>query len=435
VKRRHSLSARLLGLFLLTALLLSLVVQSGFKFGLRNQWRETAQPHLAQYMGYLLNEIGTPPRIEQATALAKRLPIDIAIVGERGNWSSGASIPEADEFRFHTHLLPDGRRVELGRWRGLFLVRARIGADTVIIMPRGDGLSEGAPWAGLFTLAAVLAVLVFFYYAVRRLFRPIETIRAAVARFGEGELDHRIHLKRRDELGELAGSVDRMADEIQAMLEAKRQLLLAISHELRSPLTRARVNIERLEKSHSRENLSRDLSEIDTLLTELLESERLNNRHAALNLSATDPMELIRDLVGKRFSDVGIGLQLAAPGTFIPLDTVRIKLLIRNLLDNSVRHTPAGSPPPEVHSGYRDESWWLRVSDHGPGIPAQHLPHVTEPFYRVDPARRRETGGFGLGLYLCRKIAEAHDGELIIERSEGAGVSIELVIPLSTGTS
>ncbi len=432
MKRRHSLSARLLGLFLLTALLLSLVVQSGFKFGLRNQWRETAQPHLAQYMGYLLNEIGTPPRIEQASALTRRLPIEIAIVGEGGNWSSGAALPESGKFRFHTHLLPDGRQVELGWWRGSFLVRAKMGPDMVIIMPRGDGLSEGAPWAGLFTIAGVLAVLMFFYYAVRRLFRPIETIRAAVARFGEGQLDHRIRLERRDELGELAGSVDRMADDIQAMLEAKRLLLLAISHELRSPLTRARVNIELLEKSSSRDNLSRDLSEIDTLLTELLESERLSNRHAALNLSATDPMQLISDLVGDRFSDEGIELQLAASGTFIPLDTARIKLLIRNLLDNSLRHTPGGSSPPEVHSGYRDESWWLRVRDHGPGISAQHIPHVTEPFYRVDPARRRETGGFGLGLYLCRKIAEAHGGELRIESSEGVGTRIELVIPQST---
>lgn len=430
MKRRHSLFAKLLGLFLLTGLLLALVVQSGFRHGLRDQWREFAQPHLAQYLAYLLDEIGDPPQAGRAQALSQRLPMDISILSATGSWSSGDRVPEVDGFRFRSHLLPDGREYELGWHRGEFLLRVQIGAHWLLIVPGGSGLEEGSPVAALLTIGGVLAVLGLFYFAVRRLFRPIETIRTALVRFGEGELEQRVRLGRRDELGQLAGSVNRMADDIQAMLEAKRQLLLALSHELRSPLTRARVNLELMEKGAQQERLGRDLQEIETLLTELLESERLNSRHAALNLSAVDPMVLIQELAQGEYPDREIRLQLAAHGRFIAIDKSRIRMLIRNLLDNALRHTLEG-PPPELYSGYRNGRWSLQVWDHGAGIAAEHLPHILEPFYRADPARRRQTGGFGLGLYLCRKIAEAHGGEIRVESEPGSGTLVEVSLPLS----
>lgn len=431
--RRHSLSARLLGLFLLTAALLALVVHIGFRQGVSHRFRDLTRPHLTEYVNHLLTEIGDPPNIERARALSKRLPVSVEIRGPSVNWSSGGEVPETDKFRFHVHTLPDDREVQIGRHERRFMIRAQTGEHTVSLYPSGLEDLEGTPWAALLTIAGVLAVLVLSYHAIRRLFQPVEAIRRGVARFGAGELEHRIDIRRRDELGELAESVNEMAGEIERMLEAKRQLLLAISHELRSPLTRAKVNLELLEDAPERRDLARDLNEIEGLLAELLESERLNSRHASLHQRAVDPAVLIQEVIRENFAEKEIRSRLNHTATFISLDPVRIRLLIRNLLDNALRHTPGGASPPEIISEYRDDQWRLTIHDHGPGIPGEHLPQLTEPFYRADPARRRETGGYGLGLYLCKMIAEAHGGRLEIESKEGSGTTVKVSVPLVAG--
>jgi signal transduction histidine kinase len=127
----------------------------------------------------------------------------------------------------------------------------------------------------------------------------------------------------------------------------------------------------------------------------------------------------------------GRTIQLLAPEHDINVvaDEVRVRLLLKNLLDNALRHTPAGSPPPELTLEQRDHVAELTITDHGTGIEPQHLPHLSEPFYRADAARLRETGGYGLGLYLCRVIAEAHGGTLHIDSQPGQGTQVRVSLP------
>ncbi len=429
MKWRRSLSGRLLGLFLATALLLILVVLGGFRYGLQGEWRQALMPHLREYATHLRQQIGDPPQVARARALVQRLPIDIRIAGPDGDWQSSDQRPPLSRYRFFSEWLADGRRLEIGWWRRHYLLRWRSGDTLVELWPglpeagdRGNGL-----WARLATLFGVLLVLLLFYYAVRRLFRPIEVLRQGIARFGQGELEHRIRLARRDELGELGDSIDRMADDIQGMLEAKRQLLLAISHELRSPLTRARIQLELLDDSEGKELLAGELNEIERLLNELLESERLNGHSGVLDRRAVAPARLI-DGVLERYPEVV--RHLSEPEVYLSLDAARIRLLIRNLLENALAHTPEGAAPPEIDSRYDAGHWLLEVRDHGRGIAAEHLPHLTDPFYRADPSRRRQTGGFGLGLYLCRQIAEAHGGDLEIRSALGRGTQVRVRIPV-----
>ena len=220
------------------------------------------------------------------------------------------------------------------------------GGLTVVLVPRGYRQADAAPFAIVLTIAGVLLVLILAYHAIRRLFRPIETIRAGVAQIGSGDLEHRLDISRRNELGELAESINAMANDIRDMLEAKRQLLLAISHELRTPLTRARINAELLDDCAARQALMTDLGELETLLGELLESERLRTGHDALVREVVDPTELLTGLVQESFSDVEVHPDLDPPGTFLSLDPVRIRLLARNLLTHSIRHTPQGGTAP-----------------------------------------------------------------------------------------
>ena len=429
-KRRHSLSGRLLLLFVLTAVLLALVVRTGFRFALDQNMEDMAAPHLAEYVQHLLDELGDPPTPQIAAALAERLPLQIHLLGDQ-NWSSGGEVPELNPRRTVSRILPDGTEIDVSRGRGKFLVRAQQGGVTVLLAPAGFELSEYAQLTLILTIVALLTVLAFAYHAIRRLFRPIEAIQSGLSKIGSGDLEHRLSIQRRDELGELAASVNAMADDIAQMLEAKRELLLAISHELRSPLTRARVNAELLDESDTRRALLADLGELEALLAELLESERLSGRHVALDRQAVDPSEMLRELVTESFHDAPPEMDIDPEGTWISLDPMRVRVLVRNLLKNALHHTPPGQGAPVLASHVDDKHWCLSVTDYGEGIAPEHLERLTEPFYRADPSRRRTSGGVGLGLYLSRVIAEAHGGRLELASTLGEGTKVTVTLPIA----
>jgi signal transduction histidine kinase len=272
---------------------------------------------------------------------------------------------------------------------------------------------------GWITLALLLGLTALAYLYVRRLLRPLDDIRAGAQRFGRGEFALPIPQRRRDELGDLADHINTMAGNLHGMLDAKRALLLAISHELRSPLTRARVNAELVDEGEARDALLRDLGEMRDLIADLLESERLAAGHSALNAEPTDLPALVRELVATQFGGRDLALKLDDDIAPIDADATRIRLLLRNLIANALRHSAGAAQPPEVF--LRREAPGriaLGVRDFGPGVPAEHLPHLAEAFYRADSARQRATGGVGLGLYLCRLVAEAHGGGLLIRRAE-----------------
>ena len=269
------------------------------------------------------------------------------------------------------------------------------------------------------------------YVATRRLFAPIKTIHEGVERFGAGDLTHRIEIRRHDELGSLAASTNAMADEIQRMLDAKRQLLLAISHELRSPLTRAKVAVELLPDPQQQQELNRDLDEMEKLIEELLETERLSTGHQVLHKRPVSLNALIQELIETRFSGQSVTLELPDEEIGISADAPRLRLLLKNLLENALHHTPEQTPAPRLNLYSEGDQITIQIRDFGVGIEERHLPHLMEPFYRVDPARQRETGGYGLGLYLCRVIAEAHGGNLAIASTPGTGTTITITLPVS----
>ena len=111
------------------------------------------------------------------------------------------------------------------------------------------------------------------------------------------------------------------------------------------------------------------------------------------------------------------------------LQITRVRLVVKNLIENALRYTPPDAAPVEVDLEAKPGMVVLRVRDHGPGISKEHLGRVTEPFYRADPARSRSTGGLGLGLYLAKRIAEAHRGSLVIESELGQGTLCTVTIP------
>lgn len=401
---RHSLKWRLVTLFLLLALATTAVFMFGTQRALQSGWQGWVQPIVADYADRLVAEIGSPPDAARAAAIAARLPLTIRIDGPQLQYDSH---PRDESLR--------ARRFDPSHWG---LVRSSADGHRIAFGLAGPSPESRPRLFGWFTLAGLLLLTALAYAYVRHLLRPIEAIGEGAARFGRGEFDTPIVTGHNDELADLAERINRMAASLQGMLDAKRALLLAISHELRSPLTRARLNAELVPEGEHRDALLRDLGEMRDLITDLLESERLAAGHAALQTETVDLAALARELAESAFASGAVRLDLAPDLAPVQADPTRLKLLLRNLIDNALRHSAeAGEPPTLFLARHGDAQLELGVRDHGPGVAEEQLQHLAEPFYRVDSARTRSAGGVGLGLALCRLVAQAHGGELVIEHA------------------
>lgn len=455
----YSIQLRLVVVFLLLAMGMTFLFVSGAQKAFSVGWREAARPLLSDYVSRLADEIappGQPPSIERAAALVSRLPITVRIQGPKINWISHPGQPPADRRdRFgpgrgssdgqggrEASPIRDGRGLRDGAEQGARLL-SRDTADGHRIEFGLDALAlERRPRLVGYVLMGLLLLTLAAFLFVRRLLRPLADIRAGAQRFGAGEFEQPIpvrHAHKPDELGQLAATINAMGHDIHQMLEAKRALLLAISHELRSPLTRARLNAELLPDSADvhpqREALLRDLQEMAGLITDLLESERLATRHVALQREPLQIEALAREVIAElrtRHPTAGtIILQAAHDLPMLSLDAARIRLLLRNLLDNALRHGAGAPQPPELHLRLADgpgQGVQIEVRDYGPGVPDEQLARLAEAFYRPDSARSRHAGGVGLGLYLCRLVAQAHGGSFMVRNAE-PGLAVRVTLP------
>ena len=429
---RQSIHLRLVLLFLVLALAMTVTFIGGMQSAFSVGWRDAARPLLADYVDRLVTEIGSPPSVERAQAIVQRLPIMMRIEGPQVQWMSH----------------PDDRPV--ARWRGgrgpwdadsRELLRKQTADGHTIEFALNHAVFDGAHRYGAiwFTLGGVLFLTALAYWYVRRLLRPLDDIRQGALRFGAGNFEASIpvrHALRPDELGQLAATINTMGQDIHQMLEAKRALLLAISHELRSPLTRARLHTELLPATHEvqpqRDALLRDLGEMARLITDLLESERLTGRHSALHKEPADIAALARAVVDEmnacHSGSAGIDLQADAAMSPVLIDATRLRLLMRNLLDNALRHGGRDLPAPQLHLRQTPAGLEIEVRDFGSGVPEDQIERLAQPFYRADAARQRSTGGVGLGLYLCRLVAQAHGGTLILGNAR-PGLRVTVTLP------
>ncbi|MCY3604800.1 MAG: HAMP domain-containing sensor histidine kinase [Gammaproteobacteria bacterium] len=298
-----------------------------------------------------------------------------------------------------------------------------------IFPPRGN--PENMTVVRVLGYPMIAVVFAGCYLAVRRLFYPLEDIRQGTRRIGEGQLDYRIPVRRQDELGRLTQRINRMADQVKGMLDGQRQLLLAMSHELRTPLTRARLALEFIHDKDVRSHLEYDLSSMERMITELLEGERLNTRGGQMSRSRVNLNKLMAEVLRGDFPNDRHRVSLSVPPVtaHLSVNAARMRMLVRNLVENALRYNPRDGMPVELSLRMEEGAAVIRVQDHGPGIEPEHLERVTGAFYRADPSRGAGTGRHGLGLYLCRLIAEAHGGEVEVASPPGSGACITARIP------
>ncbi len=425
-RARHGIKGRLLLLFVLLAAGISVVFVLGMQRLLHNGWQAYARPLVADYADRLAAEIGTPPSAERARAISQRLPVAVRIEGPVVQLDTYEG-PRRLQWRPDRHR-DDDAEDDSADW-GLSRSTADGHRITFTLASPPDALRPRL--FGWGTLAALLLMLAAAYATVWRLLRPLQAIGQGVEAFGRGQFTPPIPVQRRDELGELSERINAMAASLHGMLDAKRALLLAISHELRSPLTRARLHAELLDDGPERQGLLRDLGEMRDLIEALLESERLGDTaqgHRALQAEPTDIAALAREAAdAAQAQGQAVTLQLDDRIGPVQADPTRVRLLLRNLLANARRHAPDATVPPVLSlQRLPDGRLALGLRDHGPGVPPEVLPRLADAFYRPDAARTRASGGVGLGLHLCRLVAQAHGGELRIRHAQ-PGLDVAMV--------
>jgi signal transduction histidine kinase len=281
----------------------------------------------------------------------------------------------------------------------------------------------------LIFLTIIIVIVVIAHAFLRHLLRPLRELSDGVARLGDGVLDVQVPRRTADEFGALADAFNSMVGKVRGMIGSRDQLLIDVSHELRSPLTRMKVALELLPNDAHRTRLSHDVAEMERMVTELLELERLRTGKG-LRLARADLRPIIDDVAERhRGGHPDVRVVSERSELMLDIDAEKVKTVLRNLLENAIKHSLPDSGPIEIAVVDGDAVVEVRVSDDGVGVPASDLERLFEPFYRVDRSRSKETGGYGLGLSMCKRIMEAHGGTIAAEPLAVRGSRFVLTFP------
>lgn len=268
-----------------------------------------------------------------------------------------------------------------------------------------------------------LAVLACALIAARVVTMPFARISAAIARLGDDISRNELEVTGPVEARRLASSFNEMRARLIRFVEHRTALMAAISHDLRTPLTRARLRVELLDDGEHKHKLEEHLNDMQQLLNLTLDYALTQVRPGKLEpLEITDVLNQAREALGARSADVRIEAQPAP----IVGDPLGLKRCFCNLFDNAVKYGARA----DVVVRAADGGVEVVIRDHGPGIPPEMFEAVLEPFARVEPSRNRDHGGVGLGLTIARDVINAHQGKLTLSnRESGDGLVVRVWLP------
>lgn len=288
--------------------------------------------------------------------------------------------------------------------------------------------------------AAVLTALAVSLVVTRRIVSPVLAMTRASTRIADGRYDERVPVPSEDELGQLARHFNRMAETLQRVEDRRRDLIADVAHELRTPLASIAGYMEGMldgviaPEPETFHRVQREAERLQRLVADLEELSRAESDRLALDVRRAQVRTLIEAAAARlrpQFDDKGVALAVDVPPVLPPVvvDPDRIGQVLTNLLGNALQYTPAGG---RVRiSARRDPGGTaIAVSDTGIGIPAEHLAHVFDRFYRVDRSRSRASGGSGIGLTIARHLVEAHGGSIHAESGgPGRGSTFTVILP------
>jgi signal transduction histidine kinase len=301
----------------------------------------------------------------------------------------------------------------------------------------------------LLLLAASAAFSVTFGAAVAdRMTAAVEQLALGAQEVARGNFRTRVHVSTNDELADLAGSFNEMVSHVNESSElrhqaeaARRDLVAAVSHDLRTPLTAIRAMLEALAdgvvddpatiaRYHS--TMRSQVEHLNRLIDDLFELSQIDAGGQRYVMQRADLAALLGEAVesfAMRAASRGVEVRLRAGGSAVlQIEPAKIARVLNNLVDNALRHTPPGSAIEVSLSSFPDE-YRVSVRDHGDGLSAADLPRVFDRFYRGEKSRSREFGGAGLGLAIARGIIDAHGGRIWAANASDGGAIFTFTLP------
>lgn len=419
---RISISLKLIFTVIIFALLLVVSSITVFRLSSDKKPRKHFEEFMRKFERNIVSNIGIPPDTLKAKEICDELGIEMRFDSPNMEWASDKKVPNIEDIFIPPHL-----RTRFDRGEPITVIHNSIPYSIFhypegifIIQPLNPSSFFKPERAVIFMLIAIVIIITLLYLLLRYIFSPLKDLSKAVHQIGDGNYNVKVDTSRKDELGELAGSINTMSAKISNSVKAKEQLLIDVSHELRSPITRIKLG---LELDSPKEKIEEDVNEMEKMVSSLLENYRADNTLADLKIDRTELVSLIEDTIAEYSANERIKFEKPNGEINFKCDADKLQIVFRNLIDNALKYSNGDI---KISITEQLSEIWITFEDNGIGISDEDLKYIFEPFYRADRSRSRSTGGFGLGLSICKKIVDAHKGEIEIKSKINEGTKIFL---------
>lgn len=423
--RHLGLYTRFLLLFTATSILLVVFIILGVFAISEDDAKDIVLERHVPLFNMMTNVAVAPIDIEKLKEEAKKNRVQIQINAPDKTWKTSRTLPHQDE------LLPTS--VSLGslyftRHNTKYYLLAQHNQTWIVITSQIANLIIYPKWLVFWPWLVVILVLLISYKLLAGQLKPIKDAIQSAQQISEGNFNYKIAHHPKNDLAELTHGLDKMAEELKRLFTAKDDLLLAVSHELRSPMARMKVSFALLEQNDVVRQLDKDVNQMDLIIGQLLESARLQQSNKALHLETYFLPSFIQETLEEHENHDRLLISNEIPDVAIDMDNGRIKFVLRNLINNAIGHSGDAEKIAIVFDKNSTQVH-IAVKDQGRGIPKKYLSDIFEPFTSTNPINNRSNKGLGLGLYLCKRIAIAHGGDLTVVSEEGQGCTFTLHLP------
>jgi len=275
---------------------------------------------------------------------------------------------------------------------------------------------------------------------LQRIAGPALELSRVAERFGQGDYTARVSVKRTDELGRLCATFNNMADDIAHRETERLNLIASLAHDIKNPLVVAGGNARLLQRKPDSDKrnqwadtIVRQIGTIEAIVNDLMDSVQVETGNISLNIREVDMAVLMRSIQSE-YGDLFSGCQIIYEGDetcLVPCDEHRIERVLVNLISNAIKYSPAQSPI-FLKAFKNDWKAVVSIKDQGVGIEQEDLPILFQPFGRIRRTQQM-TRGNGLGLFVVKKIVEAHNGTITVMSKPGSGTTFEMILPTDVG--
>ena len=445
---RSSLFFRLSTLIIVFSIILVAGLVWGFRFSFDRQ-DSILDAHEAYFYSNMVESWGSPPDTFKVIKDITNLNLQCAIYNIENDysrfnateknspkyWSSSSNFPSdvfyyyqgTEDFKRYNVNIP--LHVEFGLISDLPSTAVEFN-DYVFYLGYSDPddtIQSNMP-TYLLAISLTIIFIITLSFFTRKYLYPVQLVKNRLLRLEDGDLESQIPILGEDELAILSKGINKIILEINSLINQKHQLLLDVSHELRSPLSRMKLLLEMIPKHTNKTKLNNEVSLLEGMISNLLLSDKLSIPYKNLNLSSIKINSLIDNIMAMFPGENRIIINNIADNIEITVDTLKLQLAIRNLIDNAIKYN--NSTDDIIFDIYIEgNNINFKVTDFGEGIEKEDIERIVEPFIRLDKSMNK-VNGFGIGLTIAKKVIKAHKGKLIIVSNINKGSSFTLSLPI-----